>query len=112
MNSFIMEPENQHIPTPKTPPRSREPSRDDRLRIQTLYYTGGWSISDLRLQFSHISRRQVDLALKNRPTPQKKGHCGRHVALDTPHRKQLVQFVTQNSDTRDIPWAELPRWLG
>ena len=85
-----MEVENQHIPTPKTPTRAKnnDLSRDDRLRIQTLYYTAGWSIEDLRLQFP-FSRAQIDYALENRPTPQKT-HSGRRVLLNTPTRKELV----------------------
>ena len=108
----IMETPNIHIPVPKTPPHSSlDLSRDDRLRIQTLYYTAGWSISDIQLQFSQITRRQIDYALKHRPTPQKR-HSGRHVLLDTPYREQLVDFVTKDSFSRDIPWAELPQYLG
>jgi len=107
-----MEVENQHIPTPKTPTRAKnnDLSRDDRLRIQTLYYTARWSIEDLRLQFP-FSRAQIDYALENRPTPQKT-HSGRHVLLNTPTRKELVQWVTASSLNRSIPWAEIPKWLG
>jgi hypothetical protein len=46
-----------HIPTPKqprTPPH--ESSRDDRLRIQTLYYDTKWTISDIILQ-TNLTRR-------------------------------------------------------
>ena len=105
-----MKPENQHIPVPKTP-QEAELSRDDRLRIQTLYYIAGWSVTDLRLQFPHITRRQIDYTLQNRPTPQRHA-CGRHVKLDTPHRKHLVGWITQSSFHRSIPWAEIPAWLG
>jgi uncharacterized protein (DUF433 family) len=44
-------------------------SRDDRLRIQTLYYTAGWSIDDILLQNPHITHWQIQYALENRPTP-------------------------------------------
>jgi len=35
------------VPTPKTP--IKPTSRDDRLRIQTLYYIAGWTILDIFL---------------------------------------------------------------
>jgi hypothetical protein len=49
-----------HIPTPKqpyTPPH--ESSRDDRLRVQILYYDAKWTINDIILQ-TNLTRRQVD----------------------------------------------------
>ncbi len=106
-----MEAESIHIPVLKTPTKT-ELSRDDRLRIYALYYTARWGIDDLRLQFPSFSRRQIDYALEQRPTPQKKGHCGKHVLLNTPKRKELVQWVTSSSFNRSVPWAEIPRWLG
>jgi transposase/DDE superfamily endonuclease len=97
-----------NVPTPKTPTKTT--TRDDRLRIQTLYYTAGWTVSDLLLQLP-FTRRQIDYALTSRPTPQKI-KCGRHVLLDTPTRKLLVNWATASSRSRDIPWAELPKELG
>ncbi len=58
------------VPTPKTPNKDLT-SRDDRLKIQTLYYIAGWTVSNILLQNPRLSRRQVDYALKFRPTPQK-----------------------------------------
>lgn len=81
-------PTTMNVPTPKTP--THMASRDDRLRIQTLYYTAGWTIDQIMLQNPRITHMQVEYALNNQPTPQQ--HlCGRHVLLDTPHRKQLVE---------------------
>lgn len=99
-----------HVPTPKTPTH-RDLSGDDKLRIQTLYYTAGWSIDEIRLQFPKITPRQIQYALETRPTPQRKGHCGAHALLNTPWRKELVQWVTSRSFTREVPWAEIPKWL-
>ncbi|PMD41838.1 hypothetical protein L207DRAFT_404572, partial [Hyaloscypha variabilis F] len=95
---------------PKTP-NSNPTSRDNRLRIQTLYYTAGWKVDDILLQNPRLTRRQVDYALHFRPTPQKQ-RCGRHPLLSTPQRKRLIDWATFNSRSRDIPRSELPRWLG
>jgi len=75
-----------YIPTPKqprTPPH--ESSRDDRLRVQTLYYDAKWTIDDIILQ-TNLTRRQVEYALHHRPTPQKHS-SGRYILLNTPKRK-------------------------
>lgn len=96
------------VPTPKT--RTHFASRGDRLRIQTLYHDAGWTVSDILLQNPQVTRRQVYYALTHSLTPQKHA-TGRHVLLDTPHRKHLIKWVTQSSFTREIPWAELPKWL-
>ncbi|KAH9204800.1 hypothetical protein DL95DRAFT_471163 [Leptodontidium sp. 2 PMI_412] len=55
-----------NVPTPRTPTHTA--SRDDRLRIQTLYCTTGWSVDDILLQNPRITHRQVQYALENRPT--------------------------------------------
>jgi hypothetical protein len=97
------------VPTPKTP--TKPTSRDDRLRIQTLYYTTGWSDYNILLQNPKLTRRQLDYALQHRVTPQK-SRCGRHPLLSTPQRKHLIDWAIFNSLTRDIPMKELPKWLG
>jgi hypothetical protein len=75
-----------HISTPKQPSTPHhETSRDDRLRIQTLYYDAKWTINDIILQLN-LTRRQVEYALHHRPTPQKHS-TGRYVLLNTPQRK-------------------------
>jgi hypothetical protein len=100
------------VPTPKTPPNRTPTTRDDRLRIQTLYYTAGWTVDDILLQSPRFTRRQVDYALHlPRPTPQKT-RCGRKPFLSTPERKHLISWATYNSLTREIPIKELPKWLG
>ena len=102
--------ESQYIPTPKTP--THESSRDQRLQLQTLYYTAGWSVTDLLLTFPKLTRRQIDYALDNRPTPQKPGHCGRPFLLTPHHRKELVAWATIDTYTRGVPWKEIPHCLG
>jgi uncharacterized protein (DUF433 family) len=69
------------VPTPKTP--TKPTSRDDRLKIQTLYYTAGWTVSDILLQNPTLTRQQVDYALRFRPTPQKQ-RCGHRPSITTP----------------------------
>lgn len=103
-------PEPLHIPTPHTP--TQETSRDQKLQIQTLYFTAGWTLADLILHFPRLTRRQIDYAIETRPTPQKPGHCRRHFLITPCHRKQLIDWVTTDSFTRDIPWNELPKYLG
>ena len=63
-----LEPQNWHVPTPKTP---HESSRDDMLRVQTLYYDASWSIDDIMLQIPTLTKRQILYAIDHKPTPQK-----------------------------------------
>ena len=97
-----------NVLTPKTP--THMASRDDRLRIQILYYSAGWSIDDILLQNPRITHRQVQYALENRLTSQKH-KCGHITKVDTPHRQYLIHWVTQSFFRREIPWAELSKWL-
>jgi hypothetical protein len=69
-----------NVPTPKTP--THIAPRDDRLRIQTLYFDAGLSVDQILLTNAHITRRQVYYALDNRLTPQKH-YTGRYRLLDT-----------------------------
>src|SRR6266536_720924 len=62
-------------------------SRDDCLRIQTLFYIAGWSIDDIILQLN-FTRCQVLYALEHHPTSQKHHSC--HLLLDTPKQKLLI----------------------
>jgi hypothetical protein len=55
------------IPIPKI--YSSPSTKDDRLRIQTLYYTTSWTIANILLQNLKLTRKQVDYALQYRPTP-------------------------------------------
>ena len=76
-------------------------SRDNQLRIQTLYYDAKWTINAIILQ-TNLTRRQVEYALHHRPTPQKHS-TGRHTLLNTPQRKQLIEWVTANAQNRRVP---------
>ena len=76
------------IPTSKTP-TTHPTSRDDRLRIQTLYFETAWEIDDIALQLN-LTRRQIEYALEHQPTPQY-FRCGRHILLDTLKQKQLIE---------------------
>src|SRR2546430_2179537 len=75
------------IPTPKT--LTHTTSRDDQLRIQTLYFKTSWEIDDIILQLN-LTRRQVKYALKHRFISQ--NHLrGHYILLNTPQRKQLIK---------------------
>ena len=96
------------FPTPKTP--RKDCSRDDRLRVQTLYFDAGWTQDQIVLQ-TGLSRGQVQYALSHRITPQK--HCsGTKVRLNTPQRKRLIEWVTASYTNRRVPWPEIPALLG
>ncbi len=70
------------VPTPKTP-RKKQCSRDDRLRIETLYFDAGFAQDEIALQLYPITLGQVPYALSHRLTPQKH-YRGRKVLLSTP----------------------------
>ena len=84
------------IPTPKTP--CKETSRDERLRIQTLYFDAGWTQADIALQLN-LTLGQVKYALAHRITPQKT-QTGRRPLLNTPQRKRLIEWVTSSRENR------------
>jgi hypothetical protein len=105
-----MESTTYHIPTPKHHTSTNDTSRDDRLRVQTLYYDAGWSIDDIILQ-TNLTRCQVEYALQHRPTPQKH-NSGRHLLLNTPQRKYLINWVTANAQNRRVAWSDIPKSLG
>ncbi len=75
------------IPIPKTP--RKQCSRDDRLRIETLYFDAGFTQGEIALQLYPITLAQIKYALSHRLTPQKQ-RCGRKVLLRTPQRKRLI----------------------
>ena len=93
---------------PKTP--RKECTRDNRIRIQTLYFDAGFIEDQIALQLN-LTPQQVQYALANRLTPQK--HLqGRKPFLNTPQRKRLVEWVTYSSANRRIRWANIPPILG
>ena len=95
------------VPTPKT---THQTTRDARIKAHTLYYDANWSIDQICLQLN-LTRRQVEYALQHRVTPQAYRR-GRKVALNTPTRKRLVEWITTNKATREEDWYVLPLLLG
>jgi hypothetical protein len=87
-----------YVPTPKTP--RKQCTRDDRLRIQTLYFTAGFTQDEIALQLC-LTRDQVRYALAHCLTPQKQ-YCGCKVSLSTPQQKRLVKWVISSSTNRHI----------
>jgi hypothetical protein len=97
-----------YIPTPKQP--RRELTRDERLRIHTLFFDAGFTRDQICLQ-TGFTYDQVRYALTQRLTPQKK-KTGRKVLLNTPQRKRLIDWVTASQQNRETPWIEIPGILG
>jgi hypothetical protein len=95
------------IPTPKTP--RKQCSRDDRLRVQTLYFDAGWTQDQIILQ-TGLTRGQVQYALSHRVTPQKHT-TGIKVKLNTPTRKRLIEWATASRANRRVPWQDIPQLL-
>ncbi|PQE05394.1 Transposable element Tc1 transposase protein [Rutstroemia sp. NJR-2017a BBW] len=97
------------VPTPKTPTK-RELDRDDRLRIQTLFFDANWDRAKICLQTGY-TYDQINYALTHRLTPQKQKR-GRHLVLNTPQRKRLIEWVTTSRENRETPWCAIPDILG
>ena len=94
-----------------TPKQRKQTTRDDRLRIQTLYYNAGFTPDQIVLQLHHLTLRQVEYALSHPLTPKKKA-CGRKPFLSTPRRKLLIDWVCASKVHRRIPWDEIPEIFG
>jgi ketohexokinase/beta-glucosidase len=95
------------IPTPKT---RYHCTRDDRLKIQTLFFHAGWTKAQIALQLN-LTERQIQYALCHRVTPQKK-HSGRRPFLGPEERKQLVEWVCASAKNRRTPWHKIPAIFG
>jgi len=95
------------FPTPKT---QYHLTRDDRLRVQTLYNHAGWSVPQIALQLN-LSKRQINYALSHRVTPQKT-RSGRHPFLGVLERRQLVEWVCASAQNRRTPWKDIPVVFG
>jgi hypothetical protein len=105
------------LSSPRTPIRrttkkkgKSECTQDDRLRIQT-YHESGLTTKQILEKMPGITKNQVYYALAHRITPQRKAR-GRRPILDTPKRKQLIDYVIQNKLTRREQWALIPISLG
>jgi hypothetical protein len=96
------------VPTPKTPTKST--TRDDRLQIETLYFTAGFTIPQIALQLN-LTPRQIIYALAHRLTPQHR-QKGCKVFLNTPQRKRLIEWVTASRANRRVQWADIPTVFG
>lgn len=99
----------QRVPVPKQP---KEPdlSRDERLRIQVLFFDAHLTRSQICLQTGY-TYNQICYAISHRLTPQKQ-RTGRRIKLNTPQRKKLIQWVTASRENRETPWTQIPSLLG
>lgn len=86
------------IPTPKS---QYYCTRDDRLRVQTLFFHAGFSKDEIALQLN-LTLRQVKYALAHRVTPQKQ-RSGRRPFLGPEERKQLIDWVCASAKNRRTP---------
>jgi hypothetical protein len=96
------------IPTPKTPTKNY--TRDDRLRIQTLFFHAGFTKEEIFLQLN-LFLDQVKYALSHRVTPQKQ-RSGRRPFLGPIERKQLIDWVCASKKNRRTPWNQIPGIFG
>jgi hypothetical protein len=96
------------IPVPKQ--KHPELTRDQRLRVQTLFFDANYTRDQICLQTGY-TYDQVCYAISHRLTPQKH-KTGRRVILNTPQRKKLIQWATASQENREIPWAAIPSILG
>jgi len=107
---------NELLGTPHTPIRrttrkkgKTESTRDDRLRVQT-YYDAGLDYKQI-VDRTSLSKDQVYYALNHQITPQRQKR-GRNPLLNEAQRKQLIEYISRNHDTRRLFWVELPRVMG
>ncbi|RFU33865.1 hypothetical protein B7463_g2519, partial [Scytalidium lignicola] len=96
------------IPTPKS--KRPDCTRDQRLKIQTLYLQAGWSKDDIMLQLN-VTRRQIQYALAHRLTPQKP-KSGRQPLLNPAQRNLLIEWVCSSATNRRVEWYQIPAILG
>ena len=101
--------ESFRVPVLKQP-KEPELTRDQRLRIQTLFFDANFTCDQICLQTGH-TYRQVCYAIQHRLTPQKR-KSGKRVLLSTPQKKKLIQWVTAFRENREIPWIAILEILG
>jgi hypothetical protein len=83
------------VPTPKA--LNNDPtSRDDRLRIQTLYYTAGWTVSPL-LNGSTFANTGASTSMKQSAPPPVQER-------PAPVRGRLLNFVEQRTRMEFLLW--------
>jgi hypothetical protein len=85
-------------------------TRDDRHRVQTLFFHAGWTKSQIALQLN-LTERQIKYALSHQVTPQKK-HSGGRTFLGPLERKQLVDWVCTSAKNIRTPWHKIPAIFG
>lgn len=97
------------VPVPKQKKRP-DLTRDERLRVQTLFFDAGYTREQICLQTDY-TYDQVTYAISHRLTPQKT-KSGARVFLNTPQRKRLIQWATASQNNRETSWSEIPAILG
>jgi transposase len=97
-----------HSMFPSTPKR-HQLTRDERLRIQTLY-EAGWKFdaihAHLRPHIQGLSLRQIEYTYQFiHPTPQKRS--GRPPLLTEEQKEELITFVRTSKVTRRLSYLQL-----
>jgi transposase len=93
---------------PSTPKR-HQLTRDERLRIQTLY-EAGWKFdaihAHLRSHIQSLSLRQIEYTCQfTHPTPQKRS--GRPPLLTEEQKNELIAFLRTSKITRRLSYLQL-----
>jgi len=98
------------VPKPKTP--TKDTTRDQRIRVQTLFFDAGWSKPQIALQLN-LTLNQVKYALRHRVTPQKQ-RTGRRPLLGPAERKQLIELGMRKQEKSTYAVGPDPSniWLG
>ena len=111
MESIPSAPATPPLP-PSTPKRQYAATltRDQRIQIHTLKHTASWTPRRIS-SYLNITIPQIYYALHHRLTPQKHRR-GRKSILNTPHRAEIIRFMTSSKRIRRLRYIEVIDELG
>jgi hypothetical protein len=97
------------IHVPQRHDRNEETTRDKRIQIRTALL---FKIPYKQIcQKLFVTDKQIKLARRHRPTPQKKAHCGTRPKANTPVRQEWEQWLRESPLHRHIAYRHLPRLI-
>jgi len=94
--------------------KHRETTRDERMRIITLYDDAKWNWSQIARTLN-IDRRtcaKIYKRWRHNNTPSNRSRTGRPPILDAEERARLEAFVTRDAHTRRLSWEAICLELG